>query len=214
MHLTLGADSLTSFMTWVDASFAAHSDMRSHTGGVISFGHGGLICKSTKQKINTKSSTEAEVIGASYYIAHTLYVKLFMEAQGYPIEQAVFYQDNESAIKMERNGQASCGQRSRHIDIRYFFITDHSQRQNISITHCPTGEMLADFLTKPLSGTLFRKFLSFLATNTSVPSVLLSPTDRPRSVLKSGTGSLCPQPWMHPRLSHCHVPCPPRCHVP
>jgi hypothetical protein len=40
LHLTLGANSLTSFMTWVDASFAAHSDMRSHTGGVISFGQG------------------------------------------------------------------------------------------------------------------------------------------------------------------------------
>jgi hypothetical protein len=69
---------------------------------------------SASEKINTKSSTEAEVIGASDYIAHTLYVKMFMEAQGYPIEQAIFYQDNESAIKMERNGRTSCGQRSRH----------------------------------------------------------------------------------------------------
>ena len=94
--------------------------MRSHTGGVISFGRGGLICKSKKQNINTKSSTEAELIGASDYLPNTLYVKMFMEAQGYPIHQATFYQDNESAIKMEQNGKASCGQRSRHIDIRYF----------------------------------------------------------------------------------------------
>jgi hypothetical protein len=42
---------------------------------------------------------------------------MFMTAQGYPITQAVFYQDNKSAIKMESNSKASCGQRSRHINI-------------------------------------------------------------------------------------------------
>jgi hypothetical protein len=50
----------------------------------------------------------------------------------------------------------------RHIDIRYFFITDHSKRNNIHITHCPTDVMLADFFTKPLQGALFRKFRSVL----------------------------------------------------
>jgi hypothetical protein len=109
LTLRLGADSLNQFVTWVDASFAVHPDMRSHTGGVISFGRGGIICKSKKQHINTKSSTEAELVGASDYLPHTLYVKMFMEAQGYPIQQAVFHQDNESAIKMEQNGKASCG---------------------------------------------------------------------------------------------------------
>ena len=84
---------------------------------MISFGRGGIISKSKKQNINTKSSTKAELIGASDYLPHTLYVKMFMEAQGYPITKAVFYQDNESAIKRERNGKASCGQRSCHIDI-------------------------------------------------------------------------------------------------
>ena len=162
LPLRLGADSLNQFVTWVDASFAVHPDMRSHTGGVISFGRGGLICKSKKQNINTKSSTEAELIGASDYLPNTLYVKLFMEAQGYPITKAIFHQDNESAIKMEQNGKASCGQRSRHIDIRYFFITDHSKRNSIHITHCPTDDMLADFFTKPLQGSLFRKFRSVL----------------------------------------------------
>ena len=160
--LRLGADSLNQFATWVDASFAVHPDMRSHTGGVISFGRGGIICKSKKQNINTKSSTEAELIGASDYLPNTLYVKLFMEAQGYPIDRAIFHQDNESAIKMETNGKASSGQRSRHIDIRYFFMTDHSKRKHIDITHCRTEHMLADFFTKPLQGSLFRKFRSVL----------------------------------------------------
>jgi hypothetical protein len=51
---TLGADDMGIMMTWVDAAFAVHPDMKSHTGGVISFGRGGIVCKSTKQKLNTK----------------------------------------------------------------------------------------------------------------------------------------------------------------
>jgi hypothetical protein len=68
MEYTLGADNLGHFSAWVDASYAVHPDMKSHTGGSISSGTGGLICKSNKQKMNTKSSTEAEVVGASDYL--------------------------------------------------------------------------------------------------------------------------------------------------
>ena len=60
--LTLGADDITMMTTWVDASYAVHGDMKSHMGGVISFGRGGLFCKSSKQKLNTKSSTKAELL--------------------------------------------------------------------------------------------------------------------------------------------------------
>jgi hypothetical protein len=208
LRLRLGADSLNQFITWVDASFAVHADMRSHTGGVISFGRGGLICKSKRQTINTKSSTEAELIGASDYLPNTLYVKLFMEAQGYPITSAIFKQDNESAIKMQQNGKASCGQRSRHIDIRYFFITDHSKRNSIHIQHCPTGDMLADFFTKPLQGSLFRKFRSVLLgeDHTNILSLGLSPPSPEERVgskkTPSNTGDTRPGCTTYPITNH------------
>jgi hypothetical protein len=127
LKLRLGANSLNELTTWVDTSFVVHDDMRSHTGGVISFGRGGIICKSKKQSINTKSSTEAELIGASDY--HHLRKDVHGGPRP-PHYQGNFYQDNESAIKMESNGKALCGQRSRHIDIRYFFITDHVKQQS------------------------------------------------------------------------------------
>ena len=142
----------------MDASYAVHPDMRSHTGGVISFGTGGVLCKSTKQKINTKSSTEAELVGASDYLPNTLWTKMFLEAQGYTVTECFFEQDNESAIKLEKNGRSSCGPKSRHIDIRYFFIKDRTASTGIVIRHCPTLQMLADFFTKPLQGALFRRF--------------------------------------------------------
>jgi hypothetical protein len=162
LEYTIGADSLSKLRTWVDASYAVHPDMKSHTGGVMSLGIGGLACKSTKQKLNTKSSTEAELVGASDYLPNTIWVKLFLEAQGYTIAENFLEQDNESAIKLEKNGRLSAGQRSRHIDIRFFWIKDRVLSDGLTIRHCPTLQMLGDFFTKPLQGVLFRKFRNVL----------------------------------------------------
>ena len=72
LKYTIKADDLGRMRTWVYAAFAVHLYMKSHTGGVISFGTGGLVCKSSKQKLNTKSSTKAEFVGASEYLPNTL----------------------------------------------------------------------------------------------------------------------------------------------
>jgi hypothetical protein len=156
--LTLGADDIGMMKTWVDASYAVHEDMKSHTGGVVSFGLGAVMSKSSKQKLNTKSSTEAELVGASDYLPYPIWAKKFLSAQGYELKENVFYQDNQSTIRFEKNGRRSCGPNSRHIDIRYFFIKDRLGLEDIDVQHCPTEQMLADFFTKPLQGSLFRKF--------------------------------------------------------
>ena len=120
------------------------------------------MCKSTKQKLNTKSSTEAELIGASDYLPNTIWARMFLESQGYAITENIFAQDNKSAILLERNGRSSSGQKTRHIDIRYFFIKDRLISENITVRHCPTESMLADFFTKPLQGALFRTLRSVI----------------------------------------------------
>jgi hypothetical protein len=144
--------------TWVDASYAVHPDMRSHTGGAMSFGIGAFLCKSTKHKLNTKSSTEAETVGASDYLPNTIWAKNFFGAQGYTLRENFLEQDNQSAIKLETNGRLSAGPKSHHIDIRYFWMKDRVKAEGITIRHCPTLQMVADFFTKPLQGTLFCKF--------------------------------------------------------
>ena len=151
----IGAVDFKVLQTWVDASYATHPDMRSHTGGVISLGHGVITSKSSKQKINTKSSTEAELVGASDFISQTMWTTWFLKEQGYTVESNIFYQDNQSAILLEKNGRGSCGEKSRHINIRYFFIKDVLRRERVTITHCPTEHMIADYFTKPLLGSLF-----------------------------------------------------------
>ena len=55
-------------------------------------------------------------------------------------------------MKIERNERKLCGDKSRHIDIRYFFVKDVLSRENIQICHYPTERMIADYLTKPSQG--------------------------------------------------------------
>jgi hypothetical protein len=131
--LTIGADDICKMKTWVDASYAVHEDMKSHTGGVVSFGQGAIMCKSSKQKLNTKSSTEAELVGASDYLPYAIWATKFLGAQGYVLKENVLYQDNQSTIRFEKNGRRSCGPNSRHIDIRYFFIKDRLGLGNIDV---------------------------------------------------------------------------------
>jgi hypothetical protein len=145
--------------TWVDAAYGVHSDsMCGQTGAAIMMGKGVLHSRSSKQKINVKSSTEAELVGASDFVPQTIWTRNFIEAQGYEVDDSEFMQDNMSAMKMERNGRQSAGQRSRHINIRYFFIKDRIASKEINLQHCPTATMIVDYFTKPLQGALFTKF--------------------------------------------------------
>jgi hypothetical protein len=80
-----------------------------------------------------------------------------MKAQGFKVVDNIVYQDNQSAILLERNGRASSSKRTRHIEIRYYFATDRIAKKDLSIEWCPTSKMLADFMTKPLQGKVFMK---------------------------------------------------------
>ena len=124
MTFTLGADSLDSIKTWVDALYAVHPDMRSHTGGMVLMGRGGILCKSLKQKLNTKSSTQAEVVGVSEFLPVNIWMQNFMKAQGYTIRVNKLCQDNKSVILLETNGRGTASAKSRHIDIKYYFVKD------------------------------------------------------------------------------------------
>ena len=154
----VGASSLQDLYTWIDAAYGVHNNMRSQTGGAMSFGYGIVHGKSSKQKLNTKSSTESELVEVSEYLPYNIWLINFLKYQGYIIKNNVVYQDNQSAIRMEINGRNSCTGNSRHIDIRYFFVKDRVDKKEVKIVYCPTEQMLADFYTKPLNGSLFKFF--------------------------------------------------------
>jgi hypothetical protein len=82
--------------------------MKSHTGGVVSFGRGAIMTsRSSKQKLNTKSSTEAELVGASDYLPYSIRAKKVLEAQGYVLKEKVFFQDNQRARYVLRKMEES-----------------------------------------------------------------------------------------------------------
>ncbi len=177
---------------WIDASFAVHTNFRSHTGATITLGKGSGISSSAKQKINTRSSTEAEFVGVDDVISMVLWVRLFLEAQGYAVTDNIVYQDNKSAMLLENNGRQSSGKRTRHINIRYYFVTDNIKQDRLRVEHCPTDSMLADFFTKPLQGAKFRTFRDqILNVQTSVGQecVETSGIDRQTDVNSRGAQS-------------------------
>ena len=106
----IAAGSLQHVYTWVDAAYAVHPDYKSHTGGAMSMGRGILHSKSTRQKLNTKSSTEAELVGVSEYLPFNIWLRMFLKEQGYDLDENILYQDNRSAILMEKNGRLSSSQ--------------------------------------------------------------------------------------------------------
>lgn len=82
---TLEADGTGVIRWWVDASFAVHPDMRSHTGAVMSMGKGCAYAVSRRQRLNTTSSTEAELVGVGDVMGLILWTRRFLQAQGYTV---------------------------------------------------------------------------------------------------------------------------------
>ena len=87
-----------------------------------------------------------------------IWARMFLKEQGLVLKNNILYQDNESSMKIIKNGKRSSGQKTKHMDNRYFWIKDRLRSEGIQVQHCPTAIMLADFFTKPLQGSLFRKF--------------------------------------------------------
>ncbi len=83
-------------------------------------------------------------------------MRYFIECQGYDINECIIFQDNMSALSLEKNGRMSSSKRTKHIKAKYFLIKDYYNAGEIYLQYCPTGWMWADVLRKPLQGQLFR----------------------------------------------------------
>ena len=105
----------------MDASYSVHPDCKSHTGAMMSLGNGAISSMSRKQKLNTKSSTEAELEGVDDASAQILWTNYFIQSQGYVIDETELFQDNLSATLLEINGRESSGRRTKHINNLVFF---------------------------------------------------------------------------------------------
>ena len=164
LWLTLEADEGWGLFAYIDASYGMHPDGKSHTGVCMLLGKGAFYVQSSKQKIVSKSSTESEIIAVSDGLSEVIWARNFLLDQGVPLGPAVVFQDNKSTMALIAKGR-STSSRTKHIHIRYFFVKDRVEAGEVVIRYAPTEEMLADILTKPLQGELFRKLRNSLLNN-------------------------------------------------
>jgi hypothetical protein len=110
--------------------------------------------KSTKQKIVSKSSTEAELLALSDSASQAIWVANFINAQGYDVGPVVLHQDNMSCMALVKRGSPA-SERSRHIDIRYFWVKQLVDGKAAVVRHLATELMHANVMTKAVQGKQF-----------------------------------------------------------
>jgi hypothetical protein len=201
LKLTLRADSLSNIVWYVDASHQLHDDCKGHTRSILTFGKGAVTSSSTKHKIPSKSSYESKIIGIYDKIGDILWTHQFLEAQGYTIHTNIIYQDNMSTLSLAKNGYVSSSKRTKHIKAKYFFVRHFYCTGEVDLQFCPTEQMWADLLTKPLQGAKFRQMRAFLMNcpiDYQEPELMALPSSEP---------TLTPTRIAHPqKTSTTHLP--------
>ena len=138
-----------------DAAYMVHDDVRSRGGTIIMLCDGPIEAHSTKQSILTKSSTESELVNLDDTAMYTMDTRRLMTAMKETLEPTTVYQDNQPVISLIRAGKPK-SMRTKHISMRYFTVCDYIKEGNIVVKWISTKQMLADILTKPLGGTVFK----------------------------------------------------------
>jgi Reverse transcriptase (RNA-dependent DNA polymerase) len=144
---------------YVDASYMSHPDFKGHTGGIITFGpeSGLMVAHSRKQRIITRSSTESELVAIDEVKQYaTFCANLLSELSDQPVLVRIF-EDNQSTIAMVRKGESN-NISTKHIAKRYYMLKEDLDQGKATIEYLDTDDMLADLLTKPMTGEKFTKF--------------------------------------------------------
>ena len=141
---------------YIDAAYGVHVDGKSHSGSALMIGDNALVhVRSGKQSIIVKSSTEAEFVSTSDNMNMAFHTRNFIIAQGHSDSPVEILQDNLSCmVLLHKNRSTSL--RTKHIQIRYYWICERIDGGEAYVTHMKTEMMgAANILTKPLSGKQF-----------------------------------------------------------
>ena len=136
---------------YVDADWAGdRSDRKSTSGYLFKLGEGVISWISKKQISVALSSTEAEYIAASLASQELVWLRQLLSDLHIPcIESTTLYEDNQGCIKIASNEKINA--RTKHIDVRHHHLRDLQFRGIINLEYCPSDQMLADIMTKPLT---------------------------------------------------------------
>ena len=128
--------------------------MRSTSGNVFSIGSGICSWVSKKQKVVAQTTAEAEYVVAAKATSQAIWLCRILEDMCEKQEGGtILYCDNKSAIAIGKNPVSH--DRTKHIAIKYHFIRESIQNEEILLEHCRTQEQFADILTKAFPKELF-----------------------------------------------------------
>ena len=171
-----------SLVGYSDADWAGDIESRRSTSGYVFMLNGGCISwRSKKQRTVALSSTEAEYMALSEAIQEAVWLKAFMQELGEVTgdHALTVYEDNQGAIALAKNPEFH--KRTKHIDIRYHFVREKVEDGQVRLVYCPTQEMLADLMTKPIPAAQFDALRTKLGIDDAVESRGSVEDDAPRT---------------------------------
>ena len=145
---------------WADASYANNLDYKSSSGYCMAVGGSLLSWSSGKQPVIAQSTAESELISANNASREVIWWKMLLGEMGFPQETVTVWEDNKACILLASNPQNH--KRTKHIQVRYYYIRDLIEAQEIKLLYCSTLSQLADSFTKILPGHQLRVHLSLL----------------------------------------------------
>ena len=148
---------------WSDANWGREEGRESVSGFVGTLAGGAVTYSSKKQVTVALSSTESEYMALLHALKERIWLLRFLREIGYNIDdQNLIYCDNQSAIAHNPQHHA----RTKHIDIQYYFVRNCVEDGTTRLEYCPTGDMLADGLTKALGPDRHRRLARMMGMGT------------------------------------------------
>ena len=138
---------------WSDAAFANQTGSRSTMGQIFTTPYGLLSWRSKTIPGVPLSSTEAEIIALVFAVRELIFLRelfadLHMASEESPPTK--IFEDNTASIQIA--SQVGVSDRTKHMQIKYHFLRHKLEMEVFSLEYLNTKKMLADMLTKPLSG--------------------------------------------------------------
>ncbi|RVW80418.1 Retrovirus-related Pol polyprotein from transposon TNT 1-94 [Vitis vinifera] len=162
LMLTYQRTSLLDVVGFCDADFAGCIDDKKSTTGYIFMMAGGAVSwKSVKQTLTASSTMEAEYVACYEACCHAMWMRNFVSDLGVvdsisrPLK---LFCDNSAAVAFSKNTRSIS--RSKHIDVKFYFVKEKVAESLIDIEHMSTKSMLADPLTKGLPIIAFQEHVS------------------------------------------------------